>query len=99
MKRKRYLLRYAAGCYWLLDMRQEGKTFCPPLPLNKTGAVIWRSIEKGINREKCAEHLAACYGISREQALMDVQLFLEELQRHQVILPGILPLGCRVDGV
>lgn len=99
MKRSRYLLRHAAGCYWLLDVEQDGRTFCQPLPLNKTGAALWKSIESGKNREECAEQLAECYGISKEQALMDVQLFLEELKRHDVMIPDINSLQESVDGV
>ncbi len=99
MKKGRYLLRHAAGCYWLLDMEQDGRVFCQPLPLNETGAVLWQSLEKGMNREMCAEHLADCYGISKEQALSDVQLFFEELRRHNVMLPGIFSIHESVDGV
>lgn len=89
MKRGRYLLRYAAGCYWLLDVEQDGNVFKKPLPLNETGAVLWQSLEKGMNREECAKQLAGYYEISIDQALADVQVFLTELQRNRIVLPDI----------
>lgn len=95
----KYLLRHAAGCYWLLDMEQDGRTLCRPLPLNETGAVLWRNLEKGMDRETCAEQLVDCYGITTEQALSDIQLFLEELRRNNVTIPDVFSVHEFADGI
>lgn len=37
-----YELRKAAGLYWLLDLRQDGEHYKPPLAMNEMGAEIFK---------------------------------------------------------
>lgn len=79
-----YQLREAAGCYWLIDMRQSGKTWKQPLRLNETGAFLLQGVYEGKTREELAAALAAHYEMSAEELQEDVDLFLAQLAAHQV---------------
>lgn len=84
----RYQLRYAAGLYWLIDMEQSGDPYISPIPLNDSGAKLWRMIDSGTSPAEIYEQLCAEYGISIEQARSDVHDFMEQLQAMHVDLGG-----------
>lgn len=47
-----YELRKAAGLYWLLDLRQDGEHYKPPLAMNEMGAEIFKYRQLGDNEEE-----------------------------------------------
>ena len=79
-----YQLRKAAGLYWLLDLEQSGFDYKKPLPLNESGAKIWRLIQAGMPEEEMAAAFAADYGIGMEQAREDIGLFLQQLRKQGI---------------
>ena len=84
----RYQLRHAAGLYWLIDMEQSGGAYINPIPLNDSGAKLWRMLESGVSQEEICRRLCAEHEISMEQARVDVRDFIEQLQAMHVDLGG-----------
>ncbi len=83
--KEKYQLREAAGCFWLLDMEQDGKNFRKPLMLNKSGAAIWKLLCDGKDPKQIAEYLKKTYDISGDEAKEDVRLFLESLKKEGIL--------------
>ena len=80
-----YQLRHAAGYYWLLDMRQAGIPYRPPLPINEIGADIWRLIaEQGMSREDAAKALSGEYGVAPSVLKNDIDAFLAQLAKSGI---------------
>ena len=57
------------------------------LTLNLTGSIIWQQLADGRSREQIADTFSPRFGISREQALADVNEFLEQLETQHLIAP------------
>jgi hypothetical protein len=57
------------------------------LTLNLTGSMIWQQLADGRSPEQIADTLSPQFGIPREQALADVNEFLEQLETQQLIAP------------
>jgi hypothetical protein len=57
------------------------------LTLNLTGSMIWRQLAEGRSLEQIADTLSPQFGIPREQALADVNEFLQQLESQQLIAP------------
>ncbi len=55
--------------------------------LNPIASIIWRQLSEGRSPAKIAACLAADFGISREQALSDVNQFVQQLEEQQLLLP------------
>lgn len=79
--RNAFLLREAAGSFWLLDMRQSGKEFRKPAELNESAAQIWEWYASGKEAAEIAKKLSKKYGIPEKEALEDVLQFLDAVQR------------------
>lgn len=47
-----YELRKAAGLYWLLDLRQDGEHYKPPLAMNEMGTEIFKYRQLGDSEEE-----------------------------------------------
>lgn len=56
--------------------------------LNPIGSIIWQQLSEGRSPEGIALCLAADFGISREQALTDVNEFVQQLEAQQLLLPS-----------
>jgi hypothetical protein len=78
LQTKDYQLRHAAGKYWLLDMRQQGFAYRPPLCLNASGAFLWELLAKGMSRREAARQLAQAFGLAEKEALQDVDSFVQQ---------------------
>jgi coenzyme PQQ synthesis protein D (PqqD) len=64
----------------LMDIRQ-GQLFS----INPVGSRIWQQLNDGHTREEIAESFVTDFGISREQALNDVNEFVHHLEAQQLI--------------
>lgn len=85
-EKNHYQLRYAAGVYWLLDMEQTGKEYKRPIVMNGCGAYIWQNYIERVPEDRIADLLHERYGISREEALADINQFIEELKEQGVFV-------------
>lgn len=81
-----YQLREAAGAYWLIDMRQDGRRYKKPFCMNETGARIVRGLSERRTQEELAGELAADYGMPVELLREDVRLFCKQLQENGIFL-------------
>ena len=82
----RYQLREAAGLYWLIDMEQPGVPYRRPVPLNETGAIICEMMMKSKDKEMTAKKLSEIYKIDQEEALEDIDSFLQGLAQQDINL-------------
>src|SRR3954470_13598453 len=53
--------------------------------LNATGETLWELLAEPASLETMAQHLSNTYEVSAERARADAQLFIEELQRHDMV--------------
>lgn len=65
--------------YWLLNMKQRGLSYVRPLSFNECGAHLWRLLCGGADQAELVTRLCGEYGLSREEALADVDAFLKQL--------------------
>jgi hypothetical protein len=49
------------------------------LAANPAGGILWRALEDGATRSGLAEQLVGTYGIERDRALADVDVYLGQL--------------------
>ena len=56
--------------------------------LNPTGSIIWQQLSDGRSPTQIAGRLASEFGIPPEQALADVNVFLEQLEAQHLIEPS-----------
>jgi hypothetical protein len=54
---------------------------------NETGTLLWNELKGGTTRERLAEVLVDRFGIETERALIDVDVFLDELRREDLLAP------------
>jgi len=50
------------------------------LTLNETGALLWKTLEKGEDKEALVNALTAEYDVDYQQAAIDVDEFIESLR-------------------
>lgn len=75
-----YVLRQVADTWVVLALSAASVEFNGMLSLNETGALLWKALEKGGDREALADALTAEYAVGRQQALEDVDEFLAKLK-------------------
>jgi hypothetical protein len=74
------VLRQVANTWVVLPVGQATADFTGMLTLNNSGALLWKALEQGGNRETLAEVLTGNYAVSLETALTDVDAFLVNLR-------------------
>jgi|BioPla2DNA2_1021312.scaffolds.fasta_scaffold00965_7 hypothetical protein len=79
--KQRYLIRYAAGMYWIIKTNQQ-KEYTKPIATNECGALIWQGIENGSGVEELSVLLQKSFGIGTEEALEDVASFISQLTEN-----------------
>ena len=52
------------------------------ITLNETAAFLWKKLENDISKEELANDLFAEYEISQEEAMSNVEKFIENLNEH-----------------
>ena len=77
---KKYSLRKAAGSYWLLDTKQAGLDYVPPIQINESGAYIWSLLEDGENVDELAVDMGQKYDIPLQEAKADIIAFMRSIQ-------------------
>ncbi len=80
----RYLLRKAAGSYFIIDTLQDGFPYRAPLVVNEGGAYIWEKRAEGMSEAEIAAKMSVDYEISEEDAYSDVRLFLRQLEEKGI---------------
>lgn len=81
-----YQLRYAAGCFYLLDTEQPGMPYKQPMELNEIGAEIWQMMAKGDTAEQIVQKLSKEYDAPEADILEDVLQFQKSLISYGVVI-------------
>ncbi len=76
-----YVLREVADNYVVLPLGAESVSFNGMITLNESGALLWRALENGGDRETLADALMGEYEIDRETALADADEFIASLTK------------------
>ncbi|MEE0954924.1 MAG: PqqD family protein [Eubacterium sp.] len=79
MSPKDFILRHAAGSWWLVDISQQGMPYRKPMEINETGARIWHMYAKGLGPENIAKIIAEEENLPEADILPDVQNFLKQV--------------------
>jgi hypothetical protein len=74
-----FSLRNISGTYVVLPLGERTLDFTGMLTLNETGRMLWLLLEQGSSRTALAEALVAEYGISTDEALSDVDEYVQSL--------------------
>ena len=77
--KKDYVLRQVADTWVVLPLGDAAVDFSGMLTLNESGAMLWRVLEQGADREKLTAALLVEYEVSSQQAMADVDAFLNKL--------------------
>ena len=76
---KNFVLRQVAKTWFVLPLKSDTLDFNCMIRVNGSGAMLWKSLEQGSNREALIQALTSQYEVTREQASQDVDEFLEML--------------------
>ena len=75
-----YELRQVGDEYVVITVGDAAEKFNGMIKLNPSGAFIWNRIKEGIDPEQLVDAVAAEYGVERDIAKKDVDLFLDSLK-------------------
>ena len=75
------VLRQVAGTWIVLPTAAKVLDFNGMLTLNETGLFLWRMLEQGSTREEMATALSGEYEVEFDEALADVDEYLEKIMR------------------
>ena len=79
---KRFVLRHAAGIYWLIDLKQDLTEYKEPMSFNETGATVLRLLEEGKSAKQIAGIISDRYGSKPDEALEDILSFELQLMEY-----------------
>lgn len=79
--KENFILRQIADTWVILPIGEDSVNFGGMLKVNETGALLWKALEQGGNREELADAMMKEYIVEREQALADVDEFLDKLMK------------------
>lgn len=82
-----YLMREVAGSYIVVPVGEDTVSFNGVMTLAGSGAMLWRRLEEGAEREELLQLLLQTYDIDAATAGADLDAFLEKLVSADVLVP------------
>ena len=79
--KENFELRQVAGSFVVLSVADAAVDFNGMLTLNESGVLLWKRLMEGCTREDLATALTDEYEVDFQQALADVDAFLQKLDR------------------
>ena len=79
--KQNFALRQVAGTWAVLPLASANLNFNGMLTLNDSGYLLWKLLEQESTREALATALTEEYDVTFEQALADVDEYLEKLDK------------------
>lgn len=76
-----FVLREVAGSWVVIPIGEKSVDFNGMMNLNETGVLLWRELEKGVEKEELVSALTAEYDVSAEIAAKDIDEFIEKLEK------------------
>ncbi len=80
-----FILREVADSYVVVAVGETVKSFNGVINLNETGALLWKTLEKGAEEKDLVDALLNEYDVERELAENDVKLFIKKLTEAGLI--------------
>lgn len=81
-----FLLKEIAGSFVVVPVGQDLVDFSSMVTINETGAFLWKLIENGSSAEEMCQKLLSEYeGISKEDALNDINDFVNALKENNIL--------------
>ena len=80
-----FILREVADSYVVVAVGEAVKSFNGVINLNETGALLWKTLEKGAEEKDLVQALLNKYEVERELAENDVKLFIKKLTEAGLI--------------
>ena len=77
--KKNFVLRDVADVWAVMPTAADMLNFDGMLTLNDSGAMLWKQLEQGADKEVLVQALFDEYEVSEEQAAADVEAFLATL--------------------
>lgn len=77
--KEKFALRQVADTWVVLPLGTATADFNGMITLNESGALLWKALEQGGDRETLADVLCAEYEVTRAEAMADVDEFLAKL--------------------
>lgn len=79
---KRFVIRHAAGMYWLIDLKQNPAEYKEPMSFSEAGATVLRLLKEGKSAKQIAGIIHDRYGSKPEEALEDILSFELQLMEY-----------------
>ena len=79
MLKKDFALRQIADMWVVLPLGAQAVDFSAMLTLNESGAMLWKAMGSGADRNGLVAALLAEYEVTETEAAADVDAFLEKL--------------------
>ena len=83
--RPNYILRQVMDYYIVLGIGNEAYTPNEIMSLNETGAFLWEILKNGATSEELVSNLVREYEVDEPTAVKDVDAFLTQLRRKELI--------------
>ena len=74
-----FVLRQVADTWVVMALGQTSVDFNGMLTLNESGAMLWKCLQDGGDRQALIDALTSTYDVSSEEAGADVDAFIENL--------------------
>ncbi len=74
-----FVLRQVADTWVVMALGQTSVDFNGMLTLNESGAMLWKCLQDGGDRQAMIDTLTSTYTVSAEEAGADVDAFIENL--------------------
>ena len=80
-----FILKKIAGSYVVVPVRTRAVDFSGIIKLSESGALLWRELEKGADREELIAALTAEYEVDEATAGDDVDRFIGKLKEADLL--------------
>lgn len=77
--KKDFILKKIAGSYVVVPVRSQAVDFSGIIKLSETGALLWKLLEKGADREELTASLLDEYLVDEATASADVDRFIARM--------------------
>lgn len=83
--KKEFVLRKIAGEYILVPVGNTAMEFNGLITLNEVGAFLWEKLQQQIELDQLVDAVLDEYEIDRETAGLDVEEFVENLRKAEIL--------------
>ena len=76
-----FILRQVADAWVVLPIAEATAKFNGMLSLNETGAMLWKLLQAGADKDAMVDALTKEYNVTRQTAMQDVEDYLQNLEK------------------